>query len=413
VSFTFTELCKTILKSNGGMIMFDYGQLHKIPTIIMRGGTSKGLILRRSDLPADPALRDDVILRIFGSPDNSQIDGLGGGTSTTSKLAIVGPSSNPETHIDYTFGQVSLERQVVDYNVTCGNFVTAVGLYAVEEGYVPLTEPFTSVHIFNTNTNKMIVAEIPVKNGQIQYEGDFSIAGVPGTASRIMLNFLNPGGTFTGKTLPTDNPIDTISLENGRKYEVSIVDCVNTLVFVRAEDVHQTGTELPSEVNANVELLDTLEKIRVKAGIKIGLIKEGEKVSPSTHALPKIVMLSNPKDYKTINKELIKREDIDILSRYITMGTLHRAHAVSGAMGLAAAVNIPGTIPHEIVTNCTEGIRIGHPSGTLYAAAIVEKIGDEWTVAQAGNGRTARRLMEGYAYVPASIFTEKGQTVTI
>ncbi|MDP4156970.1 MAG: PrpF domain-containing protein, partial [Bacillota bacterium] len=207
--------------------MFDYGQLHKIPTVIMRGGTSKGLILRRSDLPADPALRDEVILRIYGSPDNSQIDGLGGGTSTTSKLAIVGPSIHPDAHIDYTFGQVSLDRQVVDYHVTCGNFVTAVGLYAVEEGYVPLTEPVTAVNIYNTNTDKMIVAQIPVKNGQIQYEGNFSIAGVPGTAARIMLNFLDAGGTFTGKTLPTNNPTDNIRLEDGREYEVSIVDCVN------------------------------------------------------------------------------------------------------------------------------------------------------------------------------------------
>ncbi|MDQ6597095.1 PrpF domain-containing protein [Bacillus salipaludis] len=153
--------------------MFDYGQLHKIPNVIMRGGTSKGLILRRSDLPADPALRDGVILWIYGSPDNSQIDGLGGGTSTTSKLAIVGPSTHPDAHIDYTFGQVSLDRQVVDYNVTCGNFVTAVGLYAVEEGYVPLTEPITAVNIYNTNTDKMIFVEIPVKNGQINMRVNF------------------------------------------------------------------------------------------------------------------------------------------------------------------------------------------------------------------------------------------------
>ncbi|MCM2534173.1 PrpF protein [Neobacillus pocheonensis] len=366
--------------------MFDYGQLHKIPTVIMRGGTSKGLILRRSDLPADPVLRDGVILRIFGSPDNSQIDGLGGGTSTTSKLAIVGPSSNPNTHINYTFGQVSLDRKVVDYNVTCGNFVTAVGLYAVEEGYVPLTEPVTSVNIYNTNTNMMIVADIPVKNGQILYEGDFSIAGVPGTASRIMLNFLNAGGTFTGKTLPSNNAIDVIKLDNGKEYEVSIVDCVNTLVFVRADDVGQTGTELPNEVNGNTELLDTLEKIRVKAGIKIGLIKEDEQVSPSTHALPKIVMVSDPKAYQTVDQQLVKREDIDILSRYISMGSLHRAHAVSGAMGLAAAAKITGTIPNQIVTHTQEGIRVGHPSGTLYVAASVEKSSEEWSVSRAGNG---------------------------
>lgn len=387
--------------------MFDYGQLHKIPTVIMRGGTSKGLILRKSDLPANPELRDGVILRIFGSPDNSQIDGLGGGTSITSKLAIVGPSSHPNTHIDYTFGQVSLDRQVVDYNVTCGNFVTAVGLYAVEEGYVPLTEPVTSVNIYNTNTNSIIVADIPVKDGQIQYEGNFSIAGVPGTASRIMLNFLDAGGTFTGRTLPTNNPTDIIKLDNGKEYEVSIVDCVNTLVFVRAEDVGQTGIELPHEVNGNDELLNTLERIRVKAGIKIGLIKEGEKVSPSTHALPKIVMVSNPKDYQTIDRKFINHEDVDVLSRYITMGSLHRAHAVSGAMGLAAATKIIGTIPNQIVSSTTDGIRIGHPSGTLYAAATVEKNGDEWNVVRAGNGRTARRLMEGYAYVPASIFVGK------
>lgn len=391
--------------------MFDYGQLHKIPTVIMRGGTSKGLILRRSDLPADPALRDGAILRIYGSPDNSQIDGLGGGTSTTSKLAIIGPSTHPDAHIDYTFGQVSLDRQVVDYNVTCGNFVTAVGLYAVEEGYVPLTEPVTAVNIYNTNTDKRIVAEIPVKNGQIQYEGDFSIAGVPGTAARIMLNFLDAGGTFTGKTLPTNNPTDKIKLEDGREYEVSIVDCVNTLVFVRAEDVGQTGTELPDEVNVNTHLLDTLEKIRVKAGIKIGLIKEGEKVSPSTHALPKIVMVSYPKDYQTVYQRPVKSEEIDVLSRYITMGSLHRAHAVSGAMGLAAAAKITGTIPNQIVSAGLKGIRVGHPSGTLYAAAAVEKVGDEWIVERAGNGRTARRLMEGYAYVPASIFTGVMQTV--
>ncbi|MDQ6597096.1 PrpF domain-containing protein [Bacillus salipaludis] len=193
-----------------------------------------------------------------------------------------------------------------------------------------------------------------------------------------MLNFLDAGGTFTGKTLPSSNPSDIIKLEDGREYEVSIVDCVNTLIFVRAEDVGQTGTKLPNEVNANTNLLDILEKIRVKAGIKIGLIKEGEQVSPYTHALPKRVMVSNPKDYQTVDQQHVKNEDIDVLSRYITMGSLHRAHAVSGAMGLAAALKITGTIPNQIVSGGLNGIRVGHPSGTLYEAAEVEKIGDQW-----------------------------------
>lgn len=390
--------------------MYDYGQLHKIPTVIMRGGTSKGLILRKTDLPTDSVLRDEMILRIFGSPDSSQIDGLGGGTSLTSKLAIVGPSSQPKAHIDYTFGQVSLDRKVIDYHVTCGNFVTAVGLYAVEEGYVPLSEPVTYVNIYNTNIKKIIVAEISVKNGQIQYEGEFSIDGVPGSSSKIMLNFLNTGGTFTGKTLPTNNPKDRIKLEDEREFEISIVDCANTIVFVRAEDVGQIGIELANEINDNAELLDTLEKIRVRAGKMVGLIKEEEIVTPTTHALPKIVMVTAPKDYKTISGKLVKGDEVDIISRYISMGSLHKAHAVSGAMALAVASKIQGTIPNQLVSFVKEGLRVGHPSGTLYVDATVEKSGEEWAVVRAASARTARRLMEGYAYVPASVFESKDGT---
>lgn len=385
--------------------MYDYGQIYKIPTVIMRGGTSKGLILRKADLPSDPNVRDEMILRIYGSPDRNQIDGLGGGTALTSKLAIVGPSVYQSAHIDYTFGQVSIEKKAIDYNVTCGNFVTAVGLYAAEEGYVPLTEPVTKVNIYNTNINKVIVAEIPVKNGQIQYDGDFSIDGVPGTSSRIMLNFLGAGGSFTGRTLPTNNTQDTICLQDGRKIVVSIVDCANVLVFVKAQDVGLRGTELPDEINVNKALLETLENIRVEAGVKIGLIKreEREQVSPTTHALPKIAMVASPDEYMTSSGTRVKVEDIDILSRYISMGSLHRAHAVSGAMALAAATRIPGTIPNQEISHRKSAVRIGHPSGSLLIDATVEKDESDWRVIRAANGRTARRLMEGYAYVPISV----------
>jgi 2-methylaconitate cis-trans-isomerase PrpF len=393
--------------------MYDFGKTYKIPAVMMRGGTSKGLILRRVDLPSDPVLRDEVILRIYGSPDSSQIDGLGGGTSLSSKLAIVGAPSHPEAHIDYTFGQVSLEKKSIDYNVTCGNFITAVGLYAAEEGYVQLKEPVTPVNIYNTNINKIIVAEIPVKNGQIQYDGDFTIDGVPGSSSKIMLNFLNPGGTFTGKILPTNHSIDIIMLDDGREFEVSIIDCANVVVFVRAQDIGLQGTELQSEFDGNKEALLTLEKIRVEAGIRIGLIKEEDRevVSATSHALPKIALVTSPTEYTTSNNKLINVDDIDIVSRYVSMGALHRAYAVSGAIALATAAKIPGTIPNQLFSSIELGVRIGHPTGTLYVETIVKKEGDDWIVLRAANGRTARRLMDGYAYIPVAVL-QASQVVT-
>lgn len=385
--------------------MYDYGQNHKIPTVIMRGGTSKGLILRMVDLPSNQILRDEVILRIYGSPDPNQVDGLGGGTSLSSKLAIVGPPSHPRAHIDYTFGQVSLEKKVIDYNVTCGNFVTAVALYAAEEGYVSLKDPVTYVNIYNTNTKKIIVAEIPVKNGQIQYNGDFVIDGVPGSSSRIMINFLDSGGTFTGKTLPTSNPIDTVQLKDGRKFEVSIVDCANVVVMVKAQDFGLQGIELNHEINENRELLQVLDEIRIESGIMIGLIKEEDRnnINQNTHALPKITIVSAPSEYMTIDHKFIKMEEIDIVARYLSMGSLHRAYAVSGAIALCAAAKIPGTIPNQLVSSVGSGIRIGHPSGVLYVETTVEREGDNWIVPRAAIGRTARRLMEGYAYIPVSV----------
>lgn len=385
--------------------MYVYGQNYRVPSTLMRGGTSKGLILRTVDLPKDPALRDQVILRIFGSPGNNQIDGVGGGTPLTSKLALVGPSTQADAHINYTFGQVSLEKKVIDYKVTCGNMATAVGLYAAEEGYVELQEPITPVRIYNTNINKIIEVEIPVIDGQIQYEGDFSIAGVSGTASRIMVNFLDSGGTFTGNILPTGNPVDTVKLDDGREFAVSIIDAANILVFVKAEDVGATGTELSSSVNGNKALQDTLEKIRVKSGVLIGLITDESQVTPTTHALPKIAMIAPPQEYENENGKKVEKADTDIICRYISMGTLHRALAVSGAIALGAASNIDGTLPNQVVAMKKPQLRIGHPSGTLYVEVQVDKKESEWKANRAAIGRTARRLMEGYTLVPTSVLS--------
>lgn len=267
-----------------------------------------------------------------------------------------------------------------------------------------MTEPITEVKIYNTNIDKMIIAEIPVENGVIQYEGQFSIAGVPGESSKIMLNFPDAGGTFTRKTLPTGNAVDTVQVSGGRGIEISIVDCVNTIVFVRARDVGLAGTELREGINGNAALLDTLEQVRVGGGILAGLIRPDEPVGPGTHSLPKLVIVAEPADYVTSAHEMIRGADIDILSRYISMGGLHKAHAVGGALALAAACQIPGTIPNRLAATSGSAVRIGHPSGTMYAeAAVARTASSDWLVTRAAYGRTARRLMAGDAYIPAAV----------
>jgi len=220
-----------------------------------------------------------------------------------------------------------------------------------------------------------------------------------------MVNFLDSGGTFTGNILPTGNPVDTIKLDDGREFSVTIIDAANILVFVKAEDVGATGTELSSAVNGNKALLDTLEKIRVKAGVMIGIITDESQVTPTTHALPKIAMIAPPQEYENENGKTVEKADTDIICRYISMGTLHRALAVSGAIALGAASNIDGTLPNQVVAMKKPQLRIGHPSGTLYVEVQVDKKESEWKANRAAIGRTARRLMEGYTLVPTSVLS--------
>ncbi|WNS75360.1 PrpF domain-containing protein [Bacillus sp. DTU_2020_1000418_1_SI_GHA_SEK_038] len=380
-----------------------HGKLYKLPSVLMRGGTSKGLILKDVDLPKDPEERDLVITKIYGSSKNGQIDGVGGGTPLTSKVAIVGVTDKLGCDIYYTFGQVSTNSQNIDYNVTCGNMASAVGLFAVEEGLVKITEGHTTVKIYNTNTMRVMEVEIPVFNGQIVYDGDFSISGVSGTGSCIMVNFLDFGGAFTGKLFPTGNIVDLIDLGDNKEIEVTIIDVGNILVFIKASDLGLMGTELSGEINNKVNRRN-IENIRVKCGKLIGLFHEGETITPETHALPKIVIVSQAQDFTDENGELVKKEKIDIVGRYIAMGTLHRAFAVSGAIGLGTACNIPGTIPNSLIsTNHTNQITIGHPTGTILVNVNIEKNNSSFKLVKGGIGRTARRIMEGNSYVPIEL----------
>ena len=245
-----------------------------IPCMILRGGTSKGVFFLENDLPAPGAVRDQLLLKVMGSPDPRQINGLGGGTSVTSKIAIVGASRHPDADVDYTFAQVSVDKPIVSYKGNCGNISSAVGPFAIERGLVKAVEPVTTVRIFNTNTNKMIEADVQIENGGVKYDGDYRIAGVKAPGAPIKLKFIHPAGTISPRLLPTGNVVDTLEVPGVGSLQASFVDAANPLVFVRASDVGLTGTELPKDIDGIPGLLDKLERIRGVAAVKIGLISD-------------------------------------------------------------------------------------------------------------------------------------------
>ncbi len=373
----------------------------RIPCVFMRGGTSRGAYLRAEDLPSDPQARDEMILAIYGSPDVRQIDGLGGADSLTSKVAIIGPSARPDADVDYTFGQVGITTTEVDYRPNCGNISSGVGPFAIEQGLVPATEPVTQVRIYNTNTKKVIVAEVPVHDGHVEVEGECRIDGVPGSGARILLDFLDSGGSATGKLLPTGRPKDVVEVE-GQRYTVSLVDAGNAYTFVRAEELGLDGTELVDRVNTDRTLLDRLEAIRAAAAVLYGFIddpKDGLKLSPN---LPKIAFVAPPKDYKTASGRLIRADEIDLLGRGLSAQILHKAYAVTGAICTGAASKVPGTVVNEVCSAPADQltVRIGHPAGIFSLEMKVEERNGELVLTRAALERTARRIMDGFVYVP-------------
>lgn len=371
----------------------------RIHCVIQRAGTSKGIFLKINDLPSDPDLRDKTILSIFGSPDVRQIDGLGGADPLTSKVAIIGPSTRPDADIDYTFGQVSMTDSLVDYSGNCGNISAGVGPFAIDEGLVRVIEPVTTVRIHNTNTNKILVAEVEVVNGKAKVTGDYQIAGVPGTGSKISLDFAGTAGAATGKILPTGNTIDTVEID-GKKLEISIVDAGNPVVFVRAKDLGLSGIETPAEVDSNKELCDLLEKIRGTASVMIGMAKDIKSALAGSPAFPMIAFVSPSIDYVDFTKgKEIKASDVDLVSRLMFMQVMHKTYAGTGTTCTGAAAKIEGTIVHEVCSSKDQVVRIGHPAGVIDIEAVAENKDGSVELLRAAFGRTSRRIMEGYAYI--------------
>lgn len=380
----------------------------KIPCVYMRGGTSKAVFFHAEDLPEDVEQRDKVILSAFGSPDRRQIDGMGGANTSTSKVAVISKSQRPGIDVDYDFGQVDVMAPIVGKTMNCGNISSAVGPYAIDEGMVEAVAPVTEVHIFNTNTQKEIVAQVPVKDGRAVTEGDFSIDGVPGTAAKVTLKFVGPQGAASGKLLPTGNVKDTIEIE-GKTYEYSFVDAANPVIFVHPEDFGVTGTEIPSQFNALpncAEICRRLEIIRGTGAVLLGFSKNLEDARVNSQTLPKIAFAARPVSYTAGSGRVIDQEDVDMVGRLFSVNMkMIDAYMGTGAICTITAANTPGTIVNEIVreslgTDRAEHIRIGHPWGIMNAYADLDIHEDGTHSVISGNlDRTARRIMEGYVYV--------------
>jgi 2-methylaconitate cis-trans-isomerase PrpF len=377
----------------------------RIRAVFVRGGTSRALVFHRRDLPPDRAAWDPIFLAALGSPDPAgrQLDGLGGGISSLSKVAVVAPSSRPDADVDYTFGQVEVTRAAVDYRGNCGNISSAIGPFAIDEALVSAGEPVTVVRVHNTNTGKLIHAHVPVEAGQAAVRGDFVLDGVPGTGARIALDFLDPGGAVTGRLLPTGHPQDALEVPGFGTIAASLVDATNPMVFVRAKDLGLDGTEGPQDLDGRPGLPARLEAIRGAAAVRMGLATSPEEAGRVSPAVPKVVVVTPPAAYRTIARAPVEPHAVDLIARIVSMGKVHRAFALTGAMCLAVATRIPGTVAHEAAGfgEASGDVRIGHPSGVLAVAAAVAR-GDSGalTARTVTVYRTARRLMEGSVLLP-------------
>lgn len=343
----------------------------KIPAMMLRGGTSRGLyFLEKNIFPAGEQ-RDAFLLRAMGSPDIKQIDGMGGATAVTSKVAIVGPSSRPDADVDYTFAQVSIDKPVVSYRGNCGNILSGVGPFAVEQGLVPITEPVTTVRIHNTNTGKIIYSEVCVANGAVQYMGDTAIAGVPGTAAPVRLKFKNPAGTLGKGLLPTGNVRDMLDVPGFGTVEVSFVDAANPLVFVRAKDLGLDGYILPADIDTSPERLAFLERVRGAAALRLGLVEDPARSAWDSPTVPKLAMISPAGDYTAVSGAAVRGADMDIAIRMMSMQKAHPTCALTTAMCTAAACLVPGSIVQRMVRPgfAPQRVRIGHPDGVMEAGA--------------------------------------------
>lgn len=379
----------------------------RIPAVYMRGGTSKGVFFNPADLPADPAARDRILLRVIGSPDpyGKHIDGMGAATSSTAKVVLISKSSQPDCDVDYLFGGLAVDKSTIDWSGNCGNLTAAVGPYAISMGLVQApADGWATVRIWQANINKKIIAHVPMQNGEVQEEGDFELDGVTFPAAEIKLEFIDPGADEGegegGSMLPTGHVVDQLVVPGVGTFEVTLINAGLPTIFVAAESLGFKGTELQPDINPHPEILARIEKIRNYGAVAMGLAATPEEAARTAHT-PKVSFVARSQTYTASDGRVVRAEDIDLLARVFSMGPLHHAMTGTGAVAIAAAVAIPGTIPNLLARKQPDGrVRFGHPSGTLSVGAEAREVDGQWVVSKAMMSRSARRLMEGWVRVP-------------
>ncbi|MGP1679599.1 MAG: 2-methylaconitate cis-trans isomerase PrpF family protein [Burkholderiales bacterium] len=372
----------------------------KFPAVFMRGGTSKAIMFHARDLPAAREEWDAIFLSAMGSPDphGRQLDGMGGGISSLSKVCVIAPSQRDDADIDYTFAQVQVKQARVDYGANCGNMSSAVGPFALEEGLVPAADGEARVRIFNTNTRKLIHSTFGVQGGRAAVAGALAIPGVAGTGAPIRLDFIEPGGATTGRLLPSANPVDVLDVPGVGKIEVSMVDAANACAFVAAAALGLQGTEMPEELERNAAAMEKLAAIRLHASVAMGIARTLDEARART-AVPFIGFVSPAQDARTLSGESLAAAAADLSVRMISNGQPHRALPLTASLCAAVAARIEGSVVWKASRrDAGEMLRLAMPSGVLTVGADASREGGSWQVARGSFYRTARRLFEGYVY---------------
>ena len=374
---------------------------HWIKATYYRGGTSKGVFFQKKDLPTqDENELNKIFLKVIGSPDPNgrQLNGMGGGVSSVSKCVIISPSERDDADVDYNFIQIAVDQPIAEWNNNCGNLSGAVGPYAIQEGIIKPKEGENKIRIYQVNTDKIIHSTFSVKDGKPEIEGDYTIAGVYGGASKVRLDYLEPGGSGTGKLLPTGNVIDEIEIDGFGKIKVSIIDAATPLIYILADDLGLKGTENPDELDSNTEAMEIIQKIRRKCAFMTGLSKSEHEAPMNT---PRIGIVTSPKDYISLDKSNIKGDDQDITARMFSMGKTHKAIMGTAGVNIGVAAAIEGTIPNLIKRKGSNPLelRAGNPSGVMTAGAVIEQVDGKPYAKSAIMYRTFRPLMRGEVLV--------------